>query len=370
MQSSPESEVDDGYDEEETTSSSHSDGGQGRIKPAIPGEKFSPEMVKKYGVSGLVWRPHISQPRRYKEPISPRTRPNQSSHVVETVPELNEVSRSLSQGKQEQQEPMIQMRKYKYNLKTTPAEQLFGMQNTSGNGADKADGTSPVPATTDEELPEFTSSEGNLDAKDKEYYNKMRDEVCYAQIQHPPIAPAPPPAPGPSANLTPPNPAPNWNSSKNINKQFNEISTQTQIEKVSDNFATFNTVSSKPIQLCYHHPIPDPTKVVELDPQPNNRNRKKINNNCSTLYTKFLRKPAHSDGDDEDDMMETDGFSRYMWLPNQLDVPDLSMFDMPNMEKTSKVKDVDLHTESGSNRRFATFPIVLHGLFYIFIRTK
>ena len=44
---------------------------------------------------------------------------------------------------------------------------------------------------------------------------------------------------------------------------------------------------------CYHHPIADPTKVVTLDPQPNNNLKfNPLYMNSYSLYSKFPRKPS------------------------------------------------------------------------------
>ena len=49
-------------------------------------------------------------------------------------------------------------------------------------------------------------------------------------------------------------------------------------------------------QPCYHHNIKEPTKVIELEPQEQNRwNTKAYSKNDNIFYSKYLRNKASSD---------------------------------------------------------------------------
>ena len=270
-------EVDDGYDERMTTSSSQSDGPM--PKPIIPGSKFSPEMVRKYGVSGMVWRPEVPQPRKYSQQlVKPSLGPNLvADSSVPTSTEQIPPKPDLAK----EDKP-----KFKYNLKTTPAYQLFG------------------PSADAKPLPENSGSSSHENPEVKQFYTKMKDimpedTVAYAQINHKPFK-------------APEKPA------------VSTTSTQT----VTPSPDLIPTASPK----CYHHPVVDPTKVVELDPVPNNLKINPLHLNNYTLYSKFLRKSSQQYDKDLT-------FGNFMFLPSDEDEVDLDKIFSDKPEITEEHLD-------------------------------
>ena len=140
------------------------------INDVFPPHRFSPNLVKKYGgVTGLSVRPTTVE-------VKPSARPNLANDHSEffTINDMKAETRVMVEQKEEEATAKhLQERQFKYNLKTTPAFQLFGPAATTGTTTANAAAQTPP---------------------------KVNKTVSYAQIDVPP--PSAPPQPQKHFNTT------------------------------------------------------------------------------------------------------------------------------------------------------------------------
>ena len=132
-----------------------------RHKNVFPPYRFSPNLVKKYGgVTGLSVRPTTVE-------VKPSARPNQANDHSElfTSSYMKAETRVMVEEEEEEEATPKHIQQFKYNLKTTPAFQLFGPAAAAGTTT-AATAAQPPP--------------------------KVNKTVSYAQIDVPPSAPPQP----------------------------------------------------------------------------------------------------------------------------------------------------------------------------------